>query len=149
MRKFSNECQAYDALSDPHSFKGGDTRPDLITGWQVREMMQPGSTVSMNNMAKNIDKTASEVEAKADKNGIITKQSEVYVWNDTLFASYKSAHLASIKSELFRAGFKKQYPTYTKSDLDATVNAATNNPRNYNLRCDVILELFAEFVADK
>ena len=48
-------------------------------------------------------------EAKTDDNGIITKQSEVYVWNDQVFASYKAALAASKKSKIIELLVDRQY----------------------------------------
>lgn len=145
MRKFSNECQAYDALSDPHSFKGGDTQPDLIAGWQVREMLKPGSTPeSMSKiMAKKIE---IEVKAMPDKLGIIVKQSEVWVWNDQVFASYEAAKKARIQDGLFEKLYLSTYPNSSKATIASAVKQMKTNNSSYAFYPHQITAVFTQLL---
>lgn len=100
--------------------------------------------------SKNMSDTT--VEVAVDDNGIITKQSEVFVWNDTVFASYKSALAASKKDSIFSVLIKnycmRHYPTYTKTQVDNLIKTWSKNPTSYSIPLDICFDSFAEMLAE-
>lgn len=97
-------------------------------------------------------KTEVKVEVeKTDDNGIITKQSEVYVWNDTVFASYKSALAASKKDKIISLLVEKQYPRcagYSTAQCTQYANQWKANPLGYTVSVKYVLDIFAELLAE-
>lgn len=89
-----------------------------------------------------------EVEKDADKNGIITKQSEVYVWNDQIFASYKSALAASKKSKIIEAAIKYMYPNYTSTQVASTAKNWAANPTGYYIYVSHLVPIVSELLAE-
>lgn len=110
-------------------------------------IINPPAYESKMSMSKKV-----EVEVDTDKNGIITKQSEVYVWNDQVFASYKSALAASKKDSIFSVLIKKyctrHYPSYTKTQVDNLVKTWSKNPTSYSIPLDICFDSFAEMLVE-
>ena len=97
----------------------------------------------LKDMAKK--ETTAEV---ADKFGVVKRQSEVWVWNDQVYASYKSAVAASKKTLIIKAIVKKVYPTYSASQIDNQVRIWSGNPGAYTLYASHALAAFAEVFAE-
>lgn len=116
----------------------------------VMEVINQQTIESESSMSKKAVEV--EVEKDTDKNGIITKQSEVYVWNDTVFASYKSALAASKKDSIFSVLIKnyctRHYPTYTKTQVDNLIKTWSKNPTSYSIPLDICFDSFAEMLAE-
>lgn len=90
-------------------------------------------------------------EAKTDDNGIITKQSEVYVWNDQVFASYKAALAASKKDRIVDLLVEKQYPHsagYTAAQRKQYASQWKANPLSYSVNTKYVLDTIIELLAD-
>lgn len=102
------------------------------------------------SMSKKTEVTIEE--AKTDDNGIITKQSEVYVWNDQVFASYKSALAASKKSKIYTTLIKayaaRHYPTYTTAQVENLIKTWSKSPASYSITLDVCFDAFVELLAE-
>lgn len=101
------------------------------------------------SMSKKTEVTIEE--AKTDDNGIITKQSEVYVWNDTVFASYKSALDASKKDKIISLLIEKQYPRsagYTEAQRKQYMSQWSNNQLGYSVNVKYVLDVFTEILAE-
>ena len=100
--------------------------------------------------SKNMSDTT--VEVAVDDNGIITKQSEVYVWNDQVFASYKSALAASKKSKIYttliKANAARHYPTYTTAQVENLIKTWSKSPASYSITLDVCFDAFVELLAE-
>jgi hypothetical protein len=97
-------------------------------------------------------KTEVKVEVeKTDDNGIITKQSEVYVWNDQVFASYKAALAASKKDRIVDLLVEKQYPHsagYTAAQRKQYASQWKANPLSYSVNTKYALDTIIELLAD-
>lgn len=97
-------------------------------------------------------KTEVKVEVeKTDDNDIITKQSEVYVWNDTVFTSYKSALAASKKEKIISLLIEKQYPCsagYTEAQRKQYMSQWSNNQLGYSVNVKYVLDVFTEILAE-
>lgn len=90
-------------------------------------------------------------EAKTDDNGIITKQSEVYVWNDQVFASYKAALAASKKSKIIELLIDRQYNStfgYTAAQRKNYETTWSKNPASYSVNVNYVVDAIAELLAD-
>lgn len=107
-------------------------------------IINPPAYESKMSMSKKV-----EVEVDTDKNGIITKQSEVYVWNDTVFASYKSALAASKKSVIVEKLCRAYYQNagYNEAQMKNMIKSWTTNPQNYNCYVSHAVDVFSELLA--
>lgn len=88
------------------------------------------------------------VDDAADKYGIITKQSEVYVWNDQVFASHASARSAQLQSTLYERLLKKLYPTWSAAQLKHSAQQMRVNRGSYVFYCDQIEAVFKDLLAE-
>lgn len=100
--------------------------------------------------SESMSKKAVEVEVvdEAPKGAIIKKQSEVWVWNDQVFASYEGALAASFKSEIVNKLMALQYNKkngYSAAQVASYVNSAMSNPMSYNVAIGHVLEVFKEY----
>ncbi len=101
------------------------------------------------SMSKKTEVTIEE--AKTDDNGIITKQSEVYVWNDQVFASYKAALAASKKEKIISLLIEKQYPAsagYTAAHRKQYETGWNTNPLSYTVKVKYAFEVIADLLAE-
>lgn len=89
-----------------------------------------------------------EVENDADKNGIITKQSEVYVWDDQVFASYKSALVASKKAKILETAVQHMYPTYSAAQVKKVAKTWEASPHCYYIYADKLISVCTELLAE-
>lgn len=92
-----------------------------------------------------------EVEVTADNHGIITKQSEVYVWNDQVFASYKSALIALKKDRILKLLIDRIYTNelgYSPSQRAVYLKTWSANPQNYNVTAKAVIDVITELLAE-
>lgn len=93
----------------------------------------------------------SKVEVTADNHGIITKQSEVYVWNDQVFASYKSALIALKKDRILKLLIDRIYTNelgYSPSQRAVYLKTWSANPQNYNVTAKAVIDVITELLAE-
>ena len=115
----------------------------------VMEVINQQAIESESSMSKKAVEV--EVEKDIDKNGIITKQSEVYVWNDQVFASYKSALAASKKSKIIELLCNKQFSPaagYSAAQLASYKKMMQTSPSSYSFSGHNVLEVIAELLAE-
>lgn len=96
---------------------------------------------------KDMAKKETTAEA-ADKFGVVKRQSEVWVWNDQVYASYKSAVAASKKTLIIKALIKQMYPTYSASQVDTQAKSWAASPMSYTVYASHALAAFTEVFAE-
>ena len=82
-----------------------------------------------------------EVAKEDTKDKIIKKQTEVWVYDDEVYATYAKAVSAKLRSRVIELMVRKMYPSANKSNIEAYIRSWSHNPAGYTVYGSHVIEI--------